>query len=191
VKRPNCNENTAAGENVTMKTCNSCIEFIKKKNPDPAQLLKLFTKIDYHLHFAFDKKIICEKISSYFPDTIVLAGNGSVEIPKGGDCWGILNNGMKKLGLVGPNGYGGGLDALTWLVAQNDLFGLTVNSSESLDQITEYKRQIIGPLRKSPTQSREIYCTCWDKKFLIPIFPPIGVSAHKMDEIQKELVNLS
>lgn len=152
-----------------IETCKSCTEFIKKtKNPDPSHLKKSFTKIGGCLHFAFDEKMICEKIASYVPDTIVLAGNGSVEISGGKDCWEILNEGIKKLGLVGPNGYGNGLDALTWIVAHNDMLSRTVDSSDSLDQITDYKRQIIGPLSRCETKSREVYCTCCDKKLRIP-----------------------
>lgn len=149
-----------------MKICNLCSEWVKKsKYKNKIDLLRSFTKIADTLHLGFDSPFVCKMVADYMPETIVLAGNGAVEIKGGGSCWTILENKMKSEGLLGPKAYQNPLDALTWLVAQNDFLKSTINHEEPLRTISEIKERIVKTLQQCDTLPREIYCKHCSKKF--------------------------
>lgn len=152
-----------------MKTCNSCADWLAKGCG--AGIVKLetsYTKVGGQLHLGFDDRTVCKSVADYVPETIILAGNGAVEIKGEGDCWKILEQEMREIGLVGEKGYENPLDALTWLAAHYDLFGATINSENSKQWIMEHKQKIIGALNGCETHSREMYCTYCNKRLRLP-----------------------
>src|SRR5260221_135716 len=144
-----------------MDTCVDCSNFLRKSKVD---LKRSFTKIGNKLHLGFNRSIVCPSIAQYIPDTIIFAGNGAVELSDGGDCWQVLNTALTVEGLLGNQGYQNGLEALTWLVAQNDFFSKTVNPEYAQEKIGSIKKRVIHALRKYETIPREIYCSACNKK---------------------------
>jgi len=127
-----------------MDTCPACANFLKKSK---IHLEKSFTKIGNKLHLGFNRPIVCPTIAQYIPDTIIFAGNGAVEINDGSDCWMVLNKALAVEGLLGgQEGYQDGLEALTWLVAQNDFFSKMVNPEYALEHIGSIKKRVIQVL---------------------------------------------
>jgi len=152
-----------------MKICNQCSDWIKRsKYKDKIDLKRSFTKIADTLHLGFDHSIVCKTVTNYIPETIILAGNGAVDVKGEGSCWGTLENKMKSEGLLGPKAYQNPLDALTWLVAHNDFLKSTINNEEPLKKIASIKERIIQTLLECDTLPREIFCTSCDKKFKLP-----------------------
>lgn len=152
-----------------MNTCLDCANFLTKtKYASTINLARSFTKINNHLHLGFNRPIVCPTIANYIPDTIIFAGNGAVELSEGGDCWEILKKKLTEEGLLGDFGYQDGLEALTWLAAQNDFFSKTVNPEYAVETIGSIKKRVIQTLEKHKTLAREIFCSACNKHFKVP-----------------------
>lgn len=152
-----------------MNICNSCAAWLQKGLlRSELSLERSFTKIKGTLHIGFDRADVCTTINDYIPETIILAGDGAVEIEKqGGSCWKLLEKEMRILGLLGPLAYQKDLDGLTWLAAQNDFLRKTVNNERALEPITDLKRKIIKALHGCDTIPREMHCHSCTKKLKV------------------------
>lgn len=142
-----------------MQHCDHCLAFVKKtKLASKIDLSRSFTKIGNKLHLGFNNPLACPVLPAYRPDTIILAGNGAVEIVGGGNCWDVLKDKMKEEGLLGEGKYQEGEDALTWLAAYHDFFNRTVNPAPELKFITDKKVRIIQALQSCETSPKQLYC---------------------------------
>lgn len=153
-----------------MKTCNTCASWIDKTvSKGKLNLERSFTKIGDTLHLGFDRPEVCQTIASYTPKTIILAGNGAVEVKDGEGCWSILEKGMEDEGLLdGNDGYQDPLVGLTWLAAYNDLLKATINCEEPLKEISGIKQRVIKKLQNYHVTDREMTCPCCKKKISVP-----------------------
>jgi hypothetical protein len=165
-----------------MQLCNHCLTIIEKFNSaSKIDLTRSLTKIGGTLHLGLDRPEICPVLSSYVPDTIILAGNGAIEVSGGGDCWEILKDKMEKEGLLGEGRYQKSEDALTWLAAQQDFFSHTSNPSEGLKFVTDIKVKIIQPLQSLVTRPRQLYCHSCSKHHDVPLSEKILVLTTNWD----------
>lgn len=143
----------------SMEHCEHCLAFVKRSNmASKIDLSRSFTKIEGMLHLGFSNSEVCPILSKYSPKTIILAGNGAVEIADGGNCWDVLKEKMKEEGLLGEGKYQMEEDALTWLAAQYDLFSRTVNADSALECFAGIKTRIIRALQPHETTPKDMYC---------------------------------
>lgn len=151
-----------------MKPCGACNSYLIKANLKfQIDLASSSTKINGELHMPFDRKTDCIALTNYSPDVIILAGNGAIEVEDGLNCWDILKNTMNEIGITGPDGYKEPEEGLTWLAANIDFMGRTVNFNEADDPLLQLKKQIVGILQNYETKPRAMYCTCCNKHFKI------------------------
>jgi hypothetical protein len=142
-----------------MQHCDHCLALVKKgKLFSKIDLSRSFTQIGNKLHLGFSSSLACPVLAGYRPDTIILAGDGAVEMVDGGSCWKILTTKMEELGLLGPGKYQKGEDGLSWLAAQHDFFGGNSNSAHLFKPIAELKRKIVQSLQSCKTLPRALYC---------------------------------
>lgn len=151
-----------------MRHCEHCLAFIKKgKLASKIDLSMSFTKINGVLHLGFNRPQVCPTLASYIPDTVILAGNGAVEMKGGGDCWTILKKELANAGLLGPadeGKYQDELDALTWIAAHCDFFGKTIKPEAAQKLILGIKTKVIRSLHHCPTSPREMHCSACIKQ---------------------------
>lgn len=165
-----------------MQHCDHCLAFVKKSNlASKIDLSRSFVKIDGMLHLGFNRSEVCPILSKYVPDTIILAGNGAVEIASGGNCWNVLKDKMKEEGLLGDGKYQEGEDALTWLAAQHDFFNSTINSAPALKFITDIKARIIRTLQSCETLPRKMHCHACTKHHVVPVSEKILILTTNWD----------